>query len=48
MPDIGRFVIIEVAESSHTLRAALRVGEIISVRGTAPPGRCRLTCRLNG
>jgi IclR family acetate operon transcriptional repressor len=35
MPDIGRFVVIEVAESPHTLRAALRVGEIISVRGTA-------------
>lgn len=35
MPDIGRFVVIEVAESPHTLRAALRVGEIISVRRTA-------------
>lgn len=34
-PDIGRFVVIEVAESPYTLRAALRVGEIISVRRTA-------------
>jgi len=35
VPDIGRFVVIEVAESPHTLRAALRVGEIISVHRTA-------------
>jgi IclR family acetate operon transcriptional repressor len=35
VPDIGRFVVIEVAESLHTLRAALRVGEIIPVRGSA-------------
>lgn len=35
IPDIGRFVVIEVAESPHTLRSALRVGEIISVCGTA-------------
>lgn len=35
IPDIGRFVVIEVAESPHTLRAALRVSEIISIRSTA-------------
>jgi IclR family acetate operon transcriptional repressor len=35
IPDIGRFVVIEVVESAHTLRAALRVGEIISIRGAA-------------
>ena len=35
IPDIGRFVVIDVAESAHLLRAALRVGEVISVRGSA-------------
>jgi IclR family acetate operon transcriptional repressor len=35
MPDIGRFVVIEVAESPHTLRAALRIGEIIPLHGSA-------------
>jgi IclR family acetate operon transcriptional repressor len=35
IPDIGRFIVIEVAESPHTLRAALRVSEIISIHRTA-------------
>lgn len=35
IPDIGRFVVIEVAESPHTLRAALRLSEIIPPRGSA-------------
>jgi IclR family acetate operon transcriptional repressor len=35
MPDVGRFVVMEVAESAHTLRAALRVGEIIPLHGSA-------------
>jgi IclR family acetate operon transcriptional repressor len=34
-PDIGRFTVIEVAESPHTLRMALRVGEIVPVEGSA-------------
>jgi IclR family acetate operon transcriptional repressor len=35
IPDIGRFVVIEVAESPHALRMALRVGEVIPPRGSA-------------
>jgi IclR family acetate operon transcriptional repressor len=35
IPDIGRFVVVEVAESAHSLRAALRIGENIPVRGSA-------------
>jgi IclR family acetate operon transcriptional repressor len=37
IPDIGRFVVIDVAESPNTLRAPLRVSEVIPVRGSAPP-----------
>jgi len=35
IPDIGRFVVIDVAESPNALRAPLRVGEVIPVRGSA-------------
>lgn len=41
IPDIERFVIIDVAESPHPLRAPLQVGEVISVRGSAT-GRAML------
>ncbi|CAN7541314.1 IclR family transcriptional regulator [Phenylobacterium sp. LjRoot219] len=35
IPDIGRFVVIDVAESPNALRAPLRVSEVIPVRGSA-------------
>jgi IclR family acetate operon transcriptional repressor len=35
IPDIGRFVVVEVVESPHPLRMALRVGEIVPLEGSA-------------
>jgi hypothetical protein len=35
VPDIGRFTVVEVMESPHSLRMALRVGEIVPVEGSA-------------
>jgi IclR family acetate operon transcriptional repressor len=35
IPDVARFVVIEVAESRHALRMALRNGEIVPVRESA-------------
>jgi DNA-binding IclR family transcriptional regulator len=35
IPDVTRFIIIEVAESRHTLRMASRIGEVITPRGSA-------------
>jgi IclR family acetate operon transcriptional repressor len=38
IPDVSRFVVIEVAESPHSLRMASRVGQVIQLRESA-------TCR---
>lgn len=35
IPDIGRFVVIDVADSPNALRPPLRVSEVIPVRGSA-------------
>ncbi|MFC4594531.1 IclR family transcriptional regulator [Sphingobium tyrosinilyticum] len=35
IPDVGRFVVIDVAQGPHPLRAALKEGDIIPVRGSA-------------
>jgi IclR family acetate operon transcriptional repressor len=35
VPDMNRFVVIEVAESQHMLRMAPRIGEMIVARGSA-------------
>jgi IclR family acetate operon transcriptional repressor len=35
IPDVERFVLIELADSPHALRMVLRVGEIIPVSGSA-------------
>lgn len=35
IPDLNRFVVIELAESPHTLRMALRVGQVILPRESA-------------
>jgi IclR family acetate operon transcriptional repressor len=35
IPDVSRFVVIETAESSHTLRMASRVGQVIGPRESA-------------
>ena len=35
IPDLNRFVVIELAESPHTLRMALRVGQVIGPRESA-------------
>lgn len=43
MPERGRFVAVEVAESEQLLRMALRVGEILPV-GVSAAGRAMLPC----
>jgi DNA-binding IclR family transcriptional regulator len=35
IPDVTRFIVIEVAESRHALRMAARIGEVIPPRGSA-------------
>jgi DNA-binding IclR family transcriptional regulator len=35
IPDVTRFIVIEVAESQHALRMASRIGEVIPPRGSA-------------
>jgi DNA-binding IclR family transcriptional regulator len=35
IPDLNRFVVIELAESHHTLRMALKVGQVIGPRESA-------------
>jgi DNA-binding IclR family transcriptional regulator len=35
IPDVNRFIVIEVAESQHALRMASRIGEVIPPRGSA-------------
>jgi IclR family transcriptional regulator, acetate operon repressor len=35
IPDVNRFIVIEVAESRHALRMASRIGEVIPPRGSA-------------